>query len=102
MTRKVAAIVSDAALRAMDKRNSALKANSRENRSERLAGLGRVDRQSFTGEILFAIPRGLGPFPYPFQLRILDGVLEVLPLVLEHLFVFRTAEQVEVIEYVFG
>ena len=98
VTREVRAIIGDAALAAMDEGNRALKSDRRENRAERLTSLRRIDGQGLASEILFAIFLGLGPFAHPFKLGVRDRIFEVLLLVLEHLLVFRLAEQVEMVE----
>jgi hypothetical protein len=98
---EVAAVVGDAALRAMHERQRALKADRNEHRAEWLAGLGRVDGEGLAGKVLLAVFPGLGPFDHSIDPFIRMGVLEVLLLVLEHLLVFRATEQVEVVKYGF-
>jgi len=67
-------------------------------RRERLASLGGIDRQGFTGEILFTIFVRLGPFTNALKLGVRNGIFEILLLVLEHFLVFRLPEQVEMVE----
>ena len=97
---KMAAIIGDAALRAVNERKGSLEADRGEHRAERLAGLGRIDRQRFAGEILLTIFRRLGPFADALDFGGIAGILEHLLLVRQHLLVFRTAEQLEMIEHV--
>ena len=99
MAREVAAVIGDAALRAMDEGQRALETDRREHRAERLAGLGRVDDQRLAGEVLFLIFPRLGPFANALDF----GVAQRDPrtascLFFEHLRVFRLAEQVEMVE----
>ena len=102
VTREMRAVIGDATLRAVDEGNGLFEADGDENRAERLAGLGRIDGQSFAGEILFLVFRGLGPFAHPLDFRRVTRIFEHLPLVRQHFLVFRTAEQVEVVEDVIG
>ncbi len=100
VTREVRAVIGDAALRAVHEGNRALEADGREDGAERLAGLGRVDCQRFASEVLFLVFFGLGPFADLLESLVRDRVFEVLLLVLEHLLIFRLAEQIKVVENV--
>ena len=102
VARQMAAVVGDAALRAMHEGQRTLETDGHEHRPQRLAGLGRVDRQRLAGKILLAIFGRLGPFSDTLDLRRIVRILEQRFLVGQHLLVFRTAEQLEVIEHVFG
>jgi hypothetical protein len=97
---EMAAVVGHAALRAVHEGHGAFEADGGEHRAQRLAGLGRVHGQGFAGEVLLAVFPALGPLAH--FLHLLGGVreFEVLLLVLEHLHVFRAAEQVEVVDHV--
>jgi len=86
----------------MDERKRALKADRRKHRTERLAGLGRVHCQGFAREVLLAVFRRLGPFADLLDLDRIARVLEHLLLVRQHLLVFGTTEELEVIEHVLG
>src|SRR6266568_7320253 len=94
------AIIGNAALRAVHEGDGTLEAHRGEYRAERLAGLGGVDGERLARKILLAIFRGLGPFANALDFSGIAGVLEHLLLVRQHLLVFRTAEQLEMVEHV--
>ncbi len=102
VTREVRTIIRDATLRAMHEGNGLFKAHGDEDRAERLASLGRIDRQSFAGEVQFLVFFSLGPFANAFDFGRVTLIFEHLALVRQHLLVFRSAEQVEMIEHVIG
>ncbi len=93
VTRQMAAIIGDAALRTMHERQGLLKADRGKHRAERLTGLGRVDAQRLAGEVLFLIFRSLGPLTDAVDFGIGRRLFEVLPLGLQHVLVFGLAKQ---------
>ena len=102
MTREMAAVIGDAALRTMHKRKRLLKADRSEDRAERLARFRRIDGQGFARKILLAIVVRLGPFANALKLGVRNRIFEILLLVLEHLRIFRLTEQSHVVENIFG
>src|SRR6266702_8434663 len=96
----MAAIIGNAALRAVDEGNGSFETHGREHRAKRLAGLGGVHGERFARKILLAVFGGLRPFANALDFSGIAGVLEQLLLVRQHLLVFRTAEQLEMVEHV--
>src|SRR6266487_3364365 len=94
------AIIGNTALRAVHEGNGPLEPHCRENRAERLAGLGGGHGERLARKILLAIFGGLGPFANALDFSGIAGILEHLLLVRQHLLVFRTAEQLEMVEHV--
>lgn len=70
--------------------------------AQRLAGLGRIDRKRFTGEVLLLVVLGLGPLDDLLDLGVGVVELELGLLVRQHLLVFRFAEQQFVVEDLVG
>jgi hypothetical protein len=81
----------------MNEGNRLLETDGGEDRAERLAGLGGIDRQRLASEVLLAIFWGLGPFPNAFHLGRIARVFEHLLLVRQHLLVLGTSEEVKMV-----
>jgi len=85
---EVRAVVGHAALAAVHKAQRLVETVGHVHGAQRLAGLGRVDRQRIAGEVLLFVVFGLGP---------LDDLLDRLVAVVELEFRFLGAEDVLVL-----
>src|SRR5581483_1121174 len=93
-------VVGDASLRAMNERQGAFEAGGDENRSQRLARLGGVNRYRLAAEVLLAIFPGLRPFADLLHLFGRSGIFEVAFLLFQHPSVFGLAKEVEMVEHI--
>jgi hypothetical protein len=86
----------------MHERQRTFEAHRGKDGAKRLAGLVRVDGHRLAGEVFLAILPGLRTILATLDFFIQRTVLKLLLLLLQHLFVLGTPEQVKMIKHAVG